>query len=281
MEFGRNIFLVVSLFIISRVVVAQDSRKLIHGGTEVEPHRYPYLASLHYRNDSMGDLLQVCGGTLIAPSVILTAAHCNDYIDVVMLGLHNLSMIEDTPYEIYNITSDQKVMYPFYNNLTNDGDFLLLFLDTPSMYTPITLNSNPVVPIRDALLTVIGWGTQETGYTSDVPEETVVETRSNFWCYIAYQGANVILEVFGLSRYAITENTICAEGGSKDDSCQGDSGGPLIIKGENASTDVLVGVVSWGFGCATPVSVILPGVYSRVSSAISWLDEQILESERL
>jgi secreted trypsin-like serine protease len=274
MEFGHNIFLVVSLFIISHVVVAQDTR-FIHGGTEVERNRYPYLASLHYKDYFTGELLQVCGGTLIAPSVILTAAHCNDYIDVVMLGLHNLSMSEDTPREIYNITSDQKVMYPFYNNLTNDGDFLLLFLDTPSIYSPVTLNSDPDVPIRDALLTVMGWGMQETGYTSDVPEETVVETRSNFWCNVAYQ----TWEAFGkMENIKITENVICAEGGSTNDSCQGDSGGPLIIKGENASMDVLVGVVSWGYGCAERESVILPGVYSRVSSAVSWIDQNILSS---
>jgi len=55
-------------------------------------------------------------------------------------------------------------------------------------------------------------------------------------------------------------------------------GGPLIIKGENASMDVLVGVVSWGYGCAERESVILPGVYSRVSSAVSWIDQNILSS---
>jgi secreted trypsin-like serine protease len=267
------------LFLRYRVLDAQKSSR-IYGGTEVIPDRYSYLASLHYRNDSTGELLQVCGGTLIAPSVILTAAHCYNYIDVVMLGLHNLSMSEVTAHESYNITSNQKVIYPFYNNLTNDGDFLLLLLDKPSIYTPVTLNKDQDIPVRDALLTVMGWGTQETGYTSNVPEETVVETRSNYWCNIAYRGANVVLEVFGLSHYEITENTICAEGGSKDDSCQGDSGGPLIIRGENASMDVLVGVVSWGIGCATDISVLLPGVYSRVSSAISWIDQYIFYSNR-
>jgi trypsin len=68
--------------------------------------------------------------------------------------------------------------------------------------------------------------------------------------------------MLGSPHYKITENALCAEGGNKYDSCQGDSGGPLIIKGENSTTDVLVGVVSWGFGCATAISEIFPGVYS-------------------
>jgi trypsin len=212
---------------------------------------------------------------LIAPSVILTAAHCYDYIDVAMIGLHNLTMAEEVQHETYNITSDQKVKYPFYDNVTNDGDFLLLLLDKPSMFTPIKVNADPDVPIRDAMLTVIGWGKQETGDSSVTPEEATVETRSNYWCNLAYQGANLVLDVLGLPHYEITENALCAEGGSTYDSCQGDSGGPLIIKGENSTTDVLVGVVSWGFGCATAISEILPGVYSRVSSAKSWIDQEI------
>jgi hypothetical protein len=47
-------------------------------------------------------------------------------------------------------------MYPFYDSVMNDGDFLLLFLDKPSMYAPIQLNGDPDIPIRDAMLTFMG-----------------------------------------------------------------------------------------------------------------------------
>lgn len=87
-------FLLTALFISS--VSAQVSRKLIYGGTEVTPNRYPYLASLYKRNTETGDLAFACTGSLIAPSVILTAAHCETRvgagIDVAKLGLHDLTM---------------------------------------------------------------------------------------------------------------------------------------------------------------------------------------------
>merc|ERR1712151_1200266 len=56
------------------------------------------------------------------------------------------------------------------------------------------------------------------------------------------------------------DTMICASREERD-SCQGDSGGPLIIKGDDATSDVLIGIVSWGFGCAEPT---YPGVYTNV-----------------
>ncbi|KAL7517701.1 hypothetical protein ACHAWX_002600 [Stephanocyclus meneghinianus] len=63
---------------------------------------------------------------------------------------------------------------------------------------------------------------------------------------------------------------ICAFDSGKD-SCQGDSGGPLIIPGASADTDTLIGVVSWGSGCAREY----PGVYARVSKAYEWIKTQV------
>jgi len=75
---------------------------------------------------------------------------------------------------------------------------------------------------------------------------------------------------------SITRKMMCASRDGKD-SCQGDSGGPLLVKGADRLSDVQVGVVSWGEGCASPG---YPGVYARVSSQIDWINEQISSGTR-
>lgn len=68
----------------------------------------------------------------------------------------------------------------------------------------------------------------------------------------------------------ITPRMICAgfyaEGGK--DACQGDSGGPLVAYSSDDKQPRLVGIVSWGYGCAKPK---YPGVYSRVLAARDWI----------
>lgn len=66
---------------------------------------------------------------------------------------------------------------------------------------------------------------------------------------------------------SITSNMMCAVDTGQD-SCQGDSGGPLY----DSDSETLVGIVSWGYDCADPQ---FPGVYSRISSQISWIEKTI------
>lgn len=73
--------------------------------------------------------------------------------------------------------------------------------------------------------------------------------------------------------YNLTDANICAgvlAGGR--DACNGDSGGPLIIRGRNAATDELVGLTSFGEGCAQKN---VPGGYTNVLKYISWIKDTI------
>jgi len=69
---------------------------------------------------------------------------------------------------------------------------------------------------------------------------------------------------------AITDSMICARDKGKD-SCQGDSGGPMITM-EGSGSYSLIGVVSWGYGCANP---LYPGVYARVTRDLPWIKQNI------
>ena len=120
---------------------------------------------------------------------------------------------------------------------------------------PISLTISE--PAAGSLAVVSGWGTLNFG-DIDLPSELqavevyIVPREECNSTYANYDG--------------ITENMICAgvPGGGKD-ACQGDSGGPLVVGG------LLVGIVSWGIGCA---EADYPGVYSNVAPLRSFVTEQ-------
>ena len=104
---------------------------------------------------------------------------------------------------------------------------------------------------------VTGWGTTSfQGNRPVVLHEATVATMTNAACTTGTQ----------YSAGDITDNMICAAGEGRD-ACQGDSGGPLITLEDNLYYS-LIGVVSWGAGCGRSDA---PGVYSRVTSQLSWI----------
>ena len=111
-------------------------------------------------------------------------------------------------------------------------------------------------PATGSLSVVSGWGRLSSGGIIPSQLQAVeVYITSRAECDSAYAD-------FG----GITVNMICAgvPGGGKD-ACQGDSGGPLVVDGQ------LVGIVSWGIGCA---QADYPGVYSNVATLKSFVTEQ-------
>lgn len=215
----------------------------IVGGNEVHPPgKYSYQVA------ALSGSKQVCGASLIAPDLVLCAAHCSPYVDNVQIGRHDLSDNTER-YERFSIV--QEIKHPEWDSNTMNNDFMVLKLSGSSSYVPVSLDDGSVNLTAESDLTVIGWGTTSSGGSqSKVLQEVTLDYLTNAECNIAYGSG-------------ITSEMMCAATPAKD-SCQGDSGGPLI----EASSGKQVGVVSWGAGCADPV---YPGVYARVSTAYDWI----------
>mmetsp|Transcript_42315 Transcript_42315/g.62788 ORF Transcript_42315/g.62788 Transcript_42315/m.62788 type:complete len:1003 (-) Transcript_42315:64-3072(-) len=241
---------------------AGGAQARIIGGDEAVEGRYPYAVSLV----KFG--FHFCGGSVVAPDMILSAAHCKGEATSVQVGRHDRNDRFDT-YEVLPVV--QEFPHPQYDARQNYDQMLIKVSKTTNAQS-VRLNSDGDVPQAGQETTVMGWGATVSGDSSSTsPEllEVTVGVVSNEQCRQAknpaYPFTNYYNDIFPNMMCAIDEG---------EDSCQGDSGGPLIIRGGSASGDVQIGVVSWGYGCAIPG---FPGVYSRTSADFDWIRDTICE----
>ncbi|XP_073440598.1 enteropeptidase [Dendrobates tinctorius] len=230
----------------------------IVGGTNAAVGAWPWIVSLYFNGR------QVCGASLVNNEWLVSAAHCVYGRNMIpanwkaVLGMHDSANVTYPPRE--NRFINQIVINPHYNRRTKDSDIVMMHLEIQVNYTdyiqPVCVPESQEVFPPGLNCTIAGWGrTQSQGPVPNILQEAKVPLISNGKCQQQ------------MPEYNISNSMICAgyeEGGI--DTCQGDSGGPLMCQVENRW--ILVGVTSFGYGCAQPNR---PGVYARLTTFSDWI----------
>lgn len=236
----------------SGLLVAPARRAQIVGGFPIDITEVPYQVSLRKNGRHS------CGGSIISPNWILTAAHCLVGVTEDEMSVRAGSTYKEHDGVIRNVV--RLVLHPTWDPDTNEGDIALMELESPLPLDGVTMATIEMPeqgeedPEEGSKAIVSGWGqTLNKHHSNLILRATFVPIVHRNNCQKAYR------------RLTISHQMLCAGflfGGH--DSCQGDSGGPLVVE------DQLVGVVSFAYGCARPG---FPGVNARVSAVRDWIRE--------
>lgn len=237
----------------------------IIGGHPAADGEYPFMASLQLKAaPGTGLDKHFCGGTLIDPFTVLTAAHCvagSKAKDIrAVVGTSVLTSGQGETRNVRAVDSHPKFSFPNYDAAVLALDEPVQNVDAPLLPTPGT----DALERPGTTATVIGWGNtieQSTGnpgsgneHYPDRLQEVAVPLVSRAECRAAYQDVPI-------------DDTLVCAGVTHKDACQGDSGGPLLVPGtldDGRKAWFQVGIVSGGTGCAGTGN---PGYYARVGNA--------------
>ena len=233
----------------------------IVGGRPAPKDAYPWMTALILRGQTPVKG-QFCGGALIHPQWVLSAAHCVEdmsasALDVLVGGYDLRSSTDGT-----RVSVSQIVIHPRFSTVKGAlvNDFALLKLSKP-------LTGVPVLSLVDAVSQVapgtpvkgMGWGTtSEGGRQSPILLEVDMNLVSLTEASEVYPGLSEVHLAAGVP------------GGGRD-TCQGDSGGPLVVSDGRGGWRH-AGTVSFGDGCGRDGT---PGIYGNTINYRSWIQQQI------
>lgn len=219
------------------VAAAAPPAGAVVGGVRTASGSFPWMVRL-----SVG-----CAGALVAPRVVLTAAHCASGAASMRVTAGSADVRAGV-----RARSIAVLRAPGYRAAKQGSDWALLRLDRPLALATLALT--PSTAYDQGTFTIMGWGSaSEGGGQKRYLRTATVPFVSDSACATAYRGT-------GFSA----SDMICAGDvrGGGTDTCQGDSGGPMVRR-DAAGNWVAVGIVSWGYGCGRAA---YPGVYTRVSA---------------
>jgi len=255
-------------FLLCAVVVAAEnadtrfgfSTGRIVGGSNAVPHSAPWIVTLQW---GLFTPSQHCGGSIISPAWVVTAAHClggitNFGVFVLIAGRHNIGIAELGTEQRRDINRARTWSHPDYAGGVAHSDIGMIHVAPAFTFnafvSPIALPGAGV--IHTGLATLHGWGSTSTTNVPVVPNilQTITKPILPIAQCFAVIGTDSPMHVTNLCTGPLT-------GGIS--ACSGDSGGPLVQAGQ------LVGVVSWGFiPCGSPNA---PSVYVRTSAFNAWI----------
>jgi secreted trypsin-like serine protease len=233
---------------------------MIVGGEAARANEFPWQASIRRKATNS----HFCGGSIINDRWIVTAAHCmsgeTPAIVSVVIGDHTRNDNSNTVRRTLDVSAI--FSHPNYNSRTLVNDIALIKVTAPIVFNG---DIQPICGPEQSDQFVhrktfcSGWGTLSSGGACcpQTLQYVSMNITTNAYCNNAYPRDQISADMI-----CATDNT----GSTQRDSCQGDSGGPLFVQDDNGN-HILVGIVSWGIGCASGY----PGVYARVTHFHQWI----------